>query len=285
MIELINYNWMPTVANHVWDASPNFYAAAGVSRLHNHVKALPENIREDDILFVKTDYLYDETFQTAFLPRIKKRFTLVTGISSYNVQGKEAAILNSEKVKHWFCTNPPDINDKKIIPLPIGFEEKERAGGNQDVLNNAMLNAPEWLNKSDKLYLPYHDVGTNPQRDAQIRLLSSLDYVEVETERLEFSDYLNKMSNYKYVLCLSGAGDDTHRNYEVLLVGSTPVMLTTPLKKVFDFYNLPSIFLKEWAGLGQIYESWMLKNKYHWDVTEFLNVNTHKERILSYAKN
>ena len=131
MIELINYNWMPTVANHCWDASPNFYATAGVSRLHNHSKPTPENIRENDILFVKTDYLYDHTFQTEFLPRIRKKFTLVTGISSYNVQGKEAAILNNSNVKHWFCTNPPDINHKKIIPLPIGFEEKERAGGNQ----------------------------------------------------------------------------------------------------------------------------------------------------------
>jgi hypothetical protein len=286
MIELINYNWMPTVANHCWDASPNFYATAGVSRLHNHPKPIPENIRENDILFVKTDYLYDETFQKAFLPRIKNKFTLVTGISSYNIQGKESDILNNENVKHWFCTNPPDIDYKtKIVPLPIGFEEKERAGGNQGVLNCAMLNAPKWIDKSDKLYLPYHDVGTNPKRDAQVKFLSSLPYVEAETERLDFADYLNKMSKYKYILCLSGAGDDTHRNYEVLLVGSTPVMLTTPLKRVFDFYNLPSVFLNEWAGLEQIYQSWMLKNKYYWDVTEFLNVNTHKERILSYAKN
>ena len=284
MIELINYNWMPTVANHCWDASASFYATAGVSRLHNHPKPMPENIKENDILFVKTDYLYDETFQRAFLPRIKNKFTLVTGISSYNVQGKETDILNNENVKHWFCTNPPDVNNKKIVPLPIGFEEKERAGGNQGVLNNAMLTAPKWSNKSDKLYLPYHDVGTNPRRDAQIKLLSSLPYVEVETERLEFAQYLNKMSKYKYILCLSGAGDDTHRNYEALLVGSTPVMLSTPLKRVFDVYNLPSVFLREWYDLEKTYKNFLLKNKYNWDVTDFLNVNTHKERILSYAK-
>ena len=143
---------MPTVADHCWDASPNFYATAGVSRLHNHPKPMPENIKENDILFVKTDYLYDETFQRAFLPRIKNKFTLVTGISSYNIQGKETDILNNENVKHWFCTNPPDVNNKKIVPLPIGFEEKERAGGNQGVLNNAMLNVPKWSDgKSDKL--------------------------------------------------------------------------------------------------------------------------------------
>ena len=132
--------------------------------------------------------------------------------------------------------------------------------------------------------MPYHDVGTNPKRDAQVRFLSSLEYVDVETRRLGFTEYLNKMSQYKYILCLSGAGDDTHRNYEAMLVGSTPVMLVTPLKRVFDFYNLPSAFLREWYDLEKIYKDFLLKRKYNWDVKDFLNVNTHKERILSYAK-
>lgn len=282
MIELINYNWMPTIADHCLDLSPEFYASAGVSRLHSHMEFIPENVVENDIVFVKTDFVHNGTFQADFLPRIKNRFTLVTGISSYSVEGRHQEILDNGLVKHWFCTNPPSSNE--VIPLPIGFEEKERSGGDQHVLNSALLNYPKWSSKSDKLYLPYHDVGTNPKRDAQVRFLSSLEYVDVETERLGFIEYLNKMSKYKYILCLSGAGDDTHRNYEAMLVGSTPVMLVTPLKRVFDFYNLPSVFLREWYDLEKTYKDFLLKNKYNWDVTDFLNVNTHKERILSYAK-
>ena len=282
MIELINYNWMPTIADHCLDLTPEFYASAGVSRLHSHMEFIPENVMENDIVFVKTDFVHNGTFQADFLPRIKNRFTLVTGISSYSVEGKHQEILDNSLVKHWFCTNPPSSNE--VIPLPIGFEEKERSGGDQHVLNSALLNHPKWSSKSDKLYLPYHDVGTNPKRDAQVRFLSSLEYVDVETKRLGFIEYLNKMSKYKYILCLSGAGDDTHRNYEAMLVGSTPVMLVTPLKRVFDFYNLPSVFLREWYDLEKTYKDFLIKNKYNWDVTDFLNVNTHKERILSYAK-
>ena len=282
MIELINYNWMPTIADHCLDLSPEFYASAGVSRLHSHMEFKPENVMENDIVFVKTDFVHNGTFQADFLPRISNKFTLVTGISSYSVEGKHQEILDNSLVKHWFCTNPP--SSKEVTPLPIGFEEKERSGGDQNVLNSALLNCPDWSSKSDKLYLPYHDVGTNPKRDAQVRFLSSLEYVDVETRRLGFTEYLNKMSQYKYILCLSGAGDDTHRNYEAMLVGSTPVMLVTPLKRVFDFYNLPSVFLREWYDLEKIYKDFLLKRKYNWDVKDFLNVNTHKERILSYAK-
>ena len=283
MINLINYNWMPTIADHCLDVSSDFYMSAGVSRLHNHTQLVPENVKANDIVFVKTDYIFNGEFQGYILPKIKNKFTLVSGISSYSVEGRCAEILNNSFVKHWFCTNPP--SSKKVLPLPIGFEEKERAGGNQSVLNNAMANAPEWGDKSDYLYLPYHDVGTNPKRDSQVSFLSSLSYVEVEAERLEFSQYLDKMSKYKYILCLSGAGDDTHRNYEALLVGSTPVMLVTPLKKVFDYYNLPSVFLREWDEIEKTYNNFLLKNKHHWNITDFLDVNTHKERILSYAKN
>jgi hypothetical protein len=284
MRDLINYNWMPTIADHCLDLSEDFYASAGVSRLHNHPELDPEKVAEDDIVFVKTDYLHDWTFQRDFLPKIKNKFTLITGISSYNIQGKESDILDDNNVKHWFCTNPPDLINPKIIPLPIGFEEKERSGGNQEVLKNQRDNTPLWGNKLEKLYLPYHDLGTNPQRDEQRRFLASLDFVEIETRKLSFSDYLEKMSQYRYILCLSGAGYDTHRNYEALLVGSTPVMLNSPLKRLFDFYNLPSAFLKNWGELEKTYNNFLIKNDYHWDVTEFLDVNTHKERILSYAK-
>jgi hypothetical protein len=284
MISLINYNWMPTIANHVLDLTEEFYRTAGVSRLHSHSGFKPEDVKENDIVFVKTDYIYNQTFQKLYLPKIKNKFILISGISSYNVVGKEQEILDSGKLKLWFCTNPPCRHDL-IVPLPIGFEEKERIGGNQEILNDAKRNAVSWHNKSDKLYLPYHDVGTNPNRDKEIAELAALDFVEVETQKLPFADYLKKLGNYKYVLCLSGAGYDTHRNYEVLLVGSTPVMLNTPLKTVFDHYNLPSIFLKSWETLESSYRNLMIKNKHNWDVTDFLNVNKHKERILKYAKN
>ena len=288
MIDFINYNWMPTIADHCLDLPEEFYISAGVSRLHSRSELKPEDVMEDDIVFVKTDYLHDWTFQKDFLPKIKNRFTLVTGISSYNIQGKESDIIENENVKHWFCTNPPSTKNKKITPLPIGFEEKEREGGNQEILRNRWDKKREWKYKSDLMYLPYHTVGTNASRDSQIKYLESLDFVEVEKEKLPFDQYLEKMGRYKYIICLAGAGYDTHRNYEALLVGSMPIMVKSCVKQIYDFYELPAVFIEDWSEINwaKLQTDFVFYDKpFPVDqVYKFLNVDLHKQRIISHAK-
>ena len=69
MTDFINYNWMPTIADHSLDLADDFYASAGVTRLHDHPELEPENVSENDIVFVKTAFLHDWTFQRDFLPR------------------------------------------------------------------------------------------------------------------------------------------------------------------------------------------------------------------------
>ena len=285
-LDFICYNWMPTVADHCMDLSEDFYRSAGVSRLHNSTTINPERIQEDEVVFVKTDFIHNEEFQKNVLPKIKSRFTLVTGISSYSVDRMSGPILENGLVKHWFCTNPPGITNDKIVPLPIGFEEKERAGGNSDVINKHWANQTEWEQKSSMLYLPYHTVGTNPDRDQQIQFLESLDFVYVEKERLPFDEYLTKLGKYKFTLCLAGAGYDTHRNYESLLVGSGPIMPSTCVEQVYTFYELPGIFVDDWSRIEWV----RLQTEYYTKefplekVAKFFDVNSHKERILNYAK-
>ena len=289
MSNFINYNWMPTIADHCLDAPEEFYINAGVSRLHDKCEFNPEDVKEDDIIFVKTDYIYNGYFIN-LLNAIKNKFTLVSGISSYNVglgHPSYIDILNSNKVKHWFCTNPPDVDSKKITGLPIGFEEKEREGGNQEVARKHWKDKPRWQDKIDKIYLSYHTLGNNPNRDRNIKHLSSLPCVITEKSKLSFDKYLEKMRQYKYVICLEGAGFDTHRNYEALLVGSIPIMINSTIKKIYDDWNLPSIFIDNWTQINSNYlsikhESLASLNS---NVESFLKIKSHKERILRYAQN
>lgn len=280
---------MPTIADHCLDLPEDFYRQAGVSRLHSADSINPEEVKENDIVFIKTDFVHNGLFTKEILPKIKNKFTLITGISSYTVDNFSNEILENEFVKYWFCTNPPDVDSHKLIPLPIGFEEKERAGGNQQALNNQYKYQTLWSKKHRQIYLPYHTIGTNPQRDGLVQYLSSLDYVTVGTERLEFNDYLREISNYRYVICLPGAGEDTHRNYEVLLCNSMPIMLKHRMKKLYDFYKLPGIFIDSWNEMewARMQVESIYDNQFdfpHRIVENFLNVNSHKERILEYAK-
>ena len=284
MIDLINYNWMPTVADHIFDHSADFYRSAGVSRLHNVDSIDPSTVKENDIIFVKTDEIYNGVFQKNILPNIKNKFTLISGISSYTVgrNGDQSYldILNNTNLKYWFCTNPPPVDNDKIIPIPIGFEEIERDGGNQAVLQNQQSLKSKWEDKLDMFYLPFHTASTNPERQRFIDHLKSLDFVYSEENKLSFIDYLSQLNKFRYTICLEGAGYDTHRNYEALLVNSIPV-ITPNMVKLFKHYSLPHFIIHDWFAT---YKPRLDSTNVSWD-DNFLNVDFHKKRILEYAKN
>jgi len=288
-LHFINYNWMPTVADHVLDFDESFYIGAGVSRLHKKNHLDPAEVKEGDIVFVKTDYIYQGYFIDA-LKLIKNKFTLISGISAHNVELGHSSyldILNSDKVKYWFCTNPPNVDSLKIIGLPIGFEEKEREGGDQEVIKKHWDNKLRWEDKINKLYLSYHTLGNNPNRDKNIKHLSSLDFVHVERNKLPFDKYLGEAGKYKYTICLEGSGFDTHRNYESLLVGSIPIMINSSVKKVYKDWNLPSIFVDEWAEISSDFDpdEHDHLNKLSTNVSDFLKISSHREKILEHASN
>lgn len=275
---------MPTVADHIIDHSEDFYRSAGVSRLHNVDSMDTSTVKENDIIFVKTDEIYNGVFQKNFLPHIKNKFTLISGISSYTVgrNGDRSYldILDNENLKYWFCTNPPFVNSDKIIPIPIGFEEKERDGGNQEVLNNHYLYRVPWEEKIDMLYLPFHTVGTNSERNNFIKHLKSMNFVYCEENKLSFDNYLSQVNKFKYTICLEGAGYDTHRNYEALLVRSIPV-ITPNMIRLFKYYSLPHFVVSNWFTTNK---PQLDSENISWD-DNFFNVDFHKKRVLEYAKN
>jgi len=273
--KLIFYNWMPCIADWSMDCSDEFYRSNSVSRICSPPD-LTENtindVKENDIIFVKTDYLKSNYFQLEVLPRIKVPFRLVSGISSYTVDNYQP-IIDNELCTKWFCTNPP-MEHRKIVGIPIGFEEKERAGGDQELLKK-YLNQ-ENVEKKNKIILPYHTQSTNPVRSAAIEFLSSLPYVDVQQEKLGFDDYMKLLSEYKYCICLEGAGYDTHRNYECLLTGTVPIMKRSNIKSIYLDWKLPCMFVESWEDVAET----NLDSVFDFsNVDKFMHVQSHIERI------
>jgi len=275
---LIFYNWMPVISDWVLDLSDEFYISAGVTSINENPVLTPENIssiKEGDIVFVKSDFLKKGVFQKEILPLIEVPFILVSGISSYTIDNFKP-IIDSDKVIRWYATNPP-CKHEKVIGLPIGFEEKERAGGNQELLKSFLNRTTE---KSNKILLPYHTENTNPMRIESINYLKSLPFVHVQKERLSFEKYLEEMSKYKYCICLEGAGFDTHRNYECLLVGTVPIMKQSGIDIIYDEYKLPCRFIDAWERINDSFYESMEKDTFDFsNVEKFLQTKTHMERI------
>ena len=58
-LTFICYNWMPCVADHVLDLQESFYRSAGVSRLHSSDTFDPSKVQDGDLIFVKTDFIFN----------------------------------------------------------------------------------------------------------------------------------------------------------------------------------------------------------------------------------
>ena len=250
----ICYNWMPTIADHVIDLPENFYKNAGTSRLHNVNDFNPYSVKENDLIFVKTDFIVNGQFQNLALDKILKPFNLITGISSYHL-GRDGGssykkILNHPLLRKWVCTNPPIEHNSKIIPIPIGFEEPDRHGGNQNFLNRVYKNRISFNSKEDKVFLPFHG-NTTQGRKELFNFLKQLPFVVFQDQRQSLEDYYSSMNKYKYVIGIEGSGPDIHRNYEAMLVGSIPINVSKTMKKVYDFHSVECIFLNDWTDLNQ----------------------------------
>jgi hypothetical protein len=284
MPEFICYNWMPTISDHVIDLPESFYNKAGTSRLHKINDFNPYKVKDGDLIFVKTDFIVNGHFQNNVLNKIYKRFNLITGVSSFHL-GRDGGdnykiILEHPNLNKWFCTNPPVEKSNKIVPLPIGFQEPDRPGGDQEFLLKINQNKTPFENKKDKIFLPYHTPSTNPIRKELFNYLKSLPFVESQEEKQNLVDYYKTMDQYKFVIGLEGSGPDIHRNYETMLVGSIPVNKLNIIKSVFEEHKIDTVFLNDWKNLNEKKFDMMLKSKYNTEkYNYFLELKNHIDKV------
>ena len=280
---------MPCVADHIIDLSEGFYISAGVSRLHSCDSFDPESVKDGDLIFVKTDYIFNGVFELKFLDKISNQFNLITGVSSYQLgkdtHGSYNRILQSPKLKKWFCVHPPEEQNEKIIPLPIGFQEPDRPGGNQLFLERIKMIRKDFSKKEDKIFLPYHDLSTNPKRRAQFEYLASLDFVNAQRKKQNLSEYYQSLNNHKFVIGLEGSGPDIHRNYETMLVGSIPINIKNCIENLFSYHGIDGVFLENWNQLEKNKFEQIKSKVYNITVNDnFLNIDYHKQLIAEQLK-
>ena len=288
-MKYICYNWMPTIADHILDIPEKFYKDAGTSRLHDIDNFNPYAVRDDDLIFVKTDFVINGHFFTNFLDKIYCRFNLITGVSSYNI-GRDGGdsykkILNHPNLIKWICTNPPEEKSDKIVPIPIGFQEPDRPGGNQDLLEQIQQQRTPFDEKEDGIFLPYHDLTTNPDRAQLFQALSKLPFVHAQTQKQDLIEYYTSLDKYKFVIGLEGRGPDIHRNYETLLVGAVPISIKNVIQHVFELHQVGGVFLNNWGELDNNLFNSLTETSYNIARNDaFLTLEKHVSHVKGMLK-
>lgn len=162
-------------------------------------------------------------------------------------------ILECSKIKKIFTWNKEKPNEK-VICLPIGL--------NKDRQLSQITDTPEEIEK-DKLVLINFDVNSHPVRRRLLenkeimKLSENIDYMPPEKVYNIFTNtggnipvqvtnknYYREMSRFKFVISPRGGGEDCHRTWEALYLGSIPIVLSSSINEIYQ--DLPVIVVDDW---------------------------------------
>ena len=201
-------------------------------------------INQNSIIFVKRGLL-DMFFQ--HIQGSTKKHILITHLGDEPIT-KEEFDKKPPCVVKWFAQNVA-YDHPDLIPIPIGLENKtgickEDLVGRRDwfVENLDKLIAKE--KNTEEVYCNWEIIYNPEGRD---NVLSQLNTKYVwKNKGYTYSDYWNKISEYKFIICPAGRlNSDTIRLWEALYIGCFPVAIKHPAHK--EYTELPIIQVDNWS--------------------------------------
>lgn len=125
----------------------------------------------------------------------------------------------------------------KIRPFPHGIERKMYEGYNHHELLEQALN--DDVVPTEPLLACYReDTGTRKS------IKNSLKDIATFTGHLEYEDYLKAIQDHRFVLCPSGNGIESARNWETLYLKRVPIFKDHPyLREMFK--DFPALFVED----------------------------------------
>ena len=186
-------------------------------------------------------FAHSETVELLFneLNNIEKfnNLTLVTSQSDRLITKK---LFNKKPdcISNWYSTNVV-YNHVSLHPIPLGISDSYN-------LNNFSTNhisnyqQTPFDEKIDKLFINFRKNTNSKEREKLVDSLKHKEFVYHDEYSNDPVSYIDKLSNYKFVLCPWGNGIDTYRLWETLFSGSIPVVKKHDAYKKFK--KLPIIF-------------------------------------------
>jgi len=207
----------------------------------------PSKVKKDDIVFLKTDLkkIYFENYH----PEIKNPYYLISHNSDDSVNKTDINFIDS-KIQHWFAMKLNTQANDRVSPLPAGLENA-RYRNNGKVRNfKKIIDSNEYLlsNKTNKILCSF-----NPNTNYQIRqplLDISKKHPDIDIAHFDNRfEYLENLSTYKFNLCPEGNNFESHRIWESLLFGCTPIVLNNIVNQNFFNLGVPLLMLNSWDEL------------------------------------
>lgn len=187
--------------------------------------------RMGERVFINGDLLYAFARSLSTLYKRKHVYIVHNSDQSFD-EGKLRALLPT--AIHIFAINTT-VKHPQLTTIPIGFPDAAL-----DFVST--FKRPD-LPRDIEFYMNF-SINTNVQKRLDCYNAFKDDpRVVIKGDRTR-EEYYDDLSRSKYVLCPEGTGMDTHRVWEAIFCGATPVVLQNPLADLYGAY--PVKIVESW---------------------------------------
>lgn len=188
--------------------------------------------KHGDWVFVNGDFLGDLVRRIPILSF--KKFVVVIHNSDRSFGQAE---MNSllPYILHVYAINTT-IQHPQLTTIPLGFVDRQLpflhgfTGGSSE--------------RPYEIYMNFTMETNTPKRNECALAFAGDDRV-VQAQGLSVPEYYMDLCRSKFVLCPEGTGIDTHRVYESILCGATPIVLKNSLSHLYA--KLPVCIVDKWT--------------------------------------
>jgi hypothetical protein len=177
-------------------------------------------LTDNQVIFCN-NYLLDSLFEILETKKELKNLKLITHQTDLSITRK---LFNKkpQSISKWYSINV-DYKHPDLVPIPIGLSN-EYSPKNIFKSSYEKIKYIELDQKVNKIYMNFQKNTKFFSRSYLEKKLKNHSKVVYEQPNLNISDYLNKVSKYKFTMCPRGNGLDTHRIWETIYAGSIPVV-------------------------------------------------------------
>ena len=139
----------------------------------------------------------------------------------------------------------------KVIPAPYGVQRRMCPSDDRiEILKSYMDKETNKVPRSFRLLYVGINENSHVERKGLTQQFIDESWATVETQRVDFETYLDRMWRCKFVLCPRGNAIDCHRNWETIYMRRVPVMKRTPfLEELYKDYQV--LFVDDYSEVTE----------------------------------
>ena len=149
------------------------------------------------------------------------------------------------------CAVNSIVWNEKVVPAPYGVQRRMSLNDDRiEVLQTHMNKESTKVPRSFRLLYVGINENSHEERKGLNKKFLDETWATVETGRVDFETYLDRMWRCKFVLCPRGNAIDCHRNWETIYMRRVPVMKRTPfLEELYKDYQV--LFVDDYSEVTE----------------------------------